>query len=325
LMVHVGLLKTMHGALLLSSASILAMPLLDSFWAWAGLRFLLGCAEATLFVTAETWINQITTDRVRGRVLGIYGMLLAGGIATGPLIIALTGTSGALPFHVGGILPLIAIVPLILVAKIAPQFAGSPSRGMWALLRLVPLAGMAALMFGVLDSAVIGLLPIYGLGIGLDKSDAARLLTMLVLGSVFLQIPIGWLADRVNRTRLIAWITLLGAGALLALPIAMANPLTFYALLFIAGGVIGATWTMSMILLGQVFSGIDLAAMNVVMALLYGLGSIIGPPVSGGAMALWTPHGFTVALGLACLAFSVYAFALSLKPVPISEPSRAES
>ena len=59
-------------------------------------------------------------------------------------------------------------------------------------------------------------------------------------------------------------------------------------------------------------AGPDLAAMNVVMALLYGLGSTIGPSLLGLAMSAWPPHGLMAAMAAACVA--VAGFALTRKP-----------
>ena len=79
----------------------------------------------------------------------------------------------------------------------------------------------------------------------------------------------------------------------------------------VIGGVIGGLWTLSLGVLGERFAGPDLAAMNVVMAMLYGLGSTVGPSLLGVAMSAWPPHGLMAAMAVACVA--VAGFALTRK------------
>ena len=56
--------------------------------------------EGIIFICADTWISQVVPTARRGRAIGIYGTLLAVGVATGPLLLELTGVEGAVPFPV---------------------------------------------------------------------------------------------------------------------------------------------------------------------------------------------------------------------------------
>ena len=304
------ILPVMAVAVAASVAALALFPFLDWLVAWFALRFVLGCAEGALFICGETWINEIADDRSRGRIIGVYGTFLAAGLAVGPLIIEVTGVDGARPFLVGAALIALALPPLLLARGLTPHFEGRPSRSLWQLSRMLPVVAVAAIAFGWLDSGAFSLLPLYGVDIGMTPAAAARLVTALAVGGIALLFPIGWLADRVDRTRLLGGIAALGALALAATP--ALSPIALYAVLFVIGGVIGGLWTLSLVMLGERFAGPDLAAMNVVMALLYGLGSTIGPSLLGVAMSAWPPHGLMAAMAAACVA--VAGFALTRKP-----------
>ena len=304
------ILPVMAVAVAASVAALALFPFLDWLVAWFALRFVLGCAEGALFICGETWINEIADDRSRGRIIGVYGTFLAAGLAVGPLIIEVTGVDGARPFLVGAALIALALPPLLLARGLTPHFEGRPSRSLWRLSRMLPVVAVAAIAFGWLDSGAFSLLPLYGVDIGMTPAAAARLVTALAVGGIALLFPIGWLADRVDRTRLLGGIAALGALALAATP--ALSPIALYAVLFVIGGVIGGLWTLSLVMLGERFAGPDLAAMNVVMALLYGLGSTIGPSLLGVAMSAWPPHGLMAAMAAACVA--VAGFALTRKP-----------
>ena len=62
-----------------------------------------------------------------------------------------------------------------------------------------------------------------------------------------------------------------------------------------------------MILLGQKYSGGDLAAGNVGLTIAYGIGSVTGPALCGYAMELWRPHGLVVPLAILTAAFALFA------------------
>jgi MFS family permease len=305
---RLGVLAVMFAGVAISAATLLAFAGTESLVAWFAIRFILGCAEAALFIAGETWINQVVDDRIRGRVIGAYGTVLASGLALGPLIIGLTGIAGALPFLVGGAIIAAAVMPLAAAVGTAPRISGHPSRGPLALMALVPLAASATAVFGLLDAGVMTLLPLYGTAIGLDAAQAAVLVTVTVVGGVVLQFPIGWLADHVGRTGLLIALAALGAAGMVVVPLLAAVPLMLHGLLFLVGGMVGGLWTVPMVMLGEKFRGVDLATINVATALLYGVGSVIGPSVLGATMEL-SPHGLMLAMALAPAGLAVAGLA----------------
>ena len=66
--------------------------------------------------------------------------------------------------------------------------------------------------------------------------------------------------------------------------------------MFVVGGILGGFYTLGLVLLGEQFRGADLAAATAVFSSMWGVGSIVGPPVAGAAMDL-LPHGLPIALG----------------------------
>lgn len=291
-----GLVGAMAVGLAGSAACFALLAAFDSFAAWTVIRFAFGGAEGLLFIAGETWINAAVDDRARARLVAVYTTALAAGFALGPLIITATGIAGPLPFLVGAAVTLAGLAPALAGAGTAPEIAGAPSRGPLRLLAAIPAAAAAAALFGVLDGGLVALLAVYGLDLGLDAPAAARLVTTLVAGAIVLQLPIGWLADRVDRHGALAAAAGVAAALMLALAAAGGSPALLHALLFALGGLIGAFWMFAMTLLGERFRGADLAAGNVGLTLAYGAGSVAGPAIGGAAMDLWPPHGLMIAL-----------------------------
>ena len=208
-----GLARLMIGSTFLSVAVFMLLPVFPNVYAWFPLRFLLGAGGAIVWIAGEAWINEIVEEQTRGRVIALYSAALSGGTAVGPLVLAQTGTGGWLPFIVSGALIAISALPLFLAAKASPAMEERPSVRLPVFLLLAPTAMLLNGVFAATDMALITFLPIYTLNLGLGESASLYLLTVMAVGGLVFQVPMGWLADHMNRRLLvIASILFLAAG-----------------------------------------------------------------------------------------------------------------
>jgi MFS family permease len=293
---RVGVLPLLWLCIAVGAASLLAFKALYSFPWWFPLRFVFSAALGTLFVLSEYWINAAAPPGRRGLVMGIYATVLALGFAGGPGILVLVGTSGWPPYIAGAALFALAGLPLLLARGLSPDMGGGTGRSVFSFILAAPTATIGALVFGAAETGGFALLPVYGLQIGFDASAAAFLVSVVALGNVLLQIPIGLLSDRTDRRRLllvIATVALISTGLI---PGASGHPVALYGVLFVWGGVTGALYTVGLAHLGARFTGADLASANAAFVLLYCVGLVIGPPVAGAGMDALPPHGFPLSL-----------------------------
>ena len=121
-----------------------------------------------------------------------------------------------------------------------------------------------------------------------------------------LQLPIGWLADRVDRRAVL--LLCAGAGALGAasLPWLIDNPWALYPCLFLWAGLLFGLYTVGLSMLGDVFSGAALMRANAAYVMLYSLGTLGGPILLGAAMDIWDPQGFPAAVALISAGYAVF-------------------
>ncbi len=97
----------------------------------------------------------------------------------------------------------------------------------------------------------MALLPVYGNGIGYTEAESALLMTMIGVGNVVFQIPIGMLSDRVRDRRIVLIaIATLGLLGMLALPFLSGSWWQTAALLFLWGGMIAGMYTVGLSHLG---------------------------------------------------------------------------
>lgn len=301
---RVGVVRLLLAAIGLGAACLAAFPLLPSLGAWFVIRFLFSTSLGALFVLSEYWISEAAPPARRGLVIGIYATVLSVGLAVGPALLSLLGTEGATPYLAGAGLFLAGMLPLLLARGLSPGIAHDPTMRIAGYLRLAPTATLAALVYGAVETGGFAILPLYALRFGHAPETAAGLVSALALGNVVFQIPLGWLADRIDR-RIVLAAASLGGGLLAALiPLAAASAPLLVALLFVWGGLVGTLYTVGLAHLGASVSGPALAGANAAFVMLYNVGLMLGPPVIGGGMDLMPPHGFAVAVAAVLLAYA---------------------
>ena len=311
---RLGLKPFLAGCIALEALLILLLKATDTIEAWFVIRFAMGLSTAGLFIAGETWINQIATEATRGRLMAVYTIVFNGGLAAGPLILTITGTGGWAPFVIGAACNAIGLLPLLWLGNLAPRMDGTATFGAWGFFRVAPTLAMAMLAFAVIESAAGALLPVYGVRTGYSEAGAATMLTVVLVGGIFLQWPIGWLADHWDRYRLIALLGGCSALGVAVLPWTVGVPWLLYGALFFWGGIASGIYTVALVIMGQRFRGADLVTANSAVGILWGFASMGGPAAAGVAMDVWDPHGFAGVLTIVCLSFLLTVLARRLWP-----------
>jgi len=299
-------------SLCLAAVLLLLLAVFKDVTAWFVLRFLLGFANSIIFITSEAWINQLAEPGTRGRIIGLYNTIAAAGFALGPLALTVIGSQGWLPFAVG-IAGIFLALPIIVMAKDhLPDFNGEEKASVFSFVSLAPLLLLAVTAAALFDQVVMSLLPIYSLRHGVTEATASLMLTVLIVGNVLLQIPIGWLADRFSRRYLLSWLAFGTVVGSILLVYWIEGSILIWPMLFIWGAIAFGTYTVAMIDLGDRFSGALLLAGNSAFGVMWGIGGIIGPSIAGVSMDLIGPEGLPLTLGAL---FGVLGIAACLMPL----------
>ncbi len=308
---RVSAVGALLGGLALALVSVLLMPLFRDLGAWFLLRFFIGLSLALPWVIGETWINTVVTEAGRGRALGFYATAFYGGLACGPLVVQAIGIEGWAPFLVAAGALGLAALPLVAAQRLAPGLAPRlspvPSLRITQVARAAPLIVGGAVIAGLTEAALYSLLPLYGLRSGIGQEAAVWMLTIFVVGSIVFQIPLGALADRVDRRRLFLACVAATALGCAVLPQVIGWTPGLWILMLLWGGLIGSFYTLTLALLGQRFATGDLAVANAAFIIAYELGGAAGPVLGGAALDLWGPHGLPLAVGLALVVFLLFA------------------
>lgn len=284
LMMRVGPGRLMQLSTLLAATTLVALGLFQDVYLWFPLRFLLGASAAMLWSASEAVINDLAHDNWRGRIIGIYGSAGAAGFAMGPLVLVATGTKGLTPFVVTAALVMIASLPLLWLRDDGRDDSQETRVSLRRIFRLVPHIMLLNLTYAAAIEAFIAFFPLFGIHIGLGEARSLSLLTVFALGGVVLQLPLGWLADHVNRHRLLLSLVVLTMIGFIALPRFIASSIGGPLFLFALGGVEGMIYVMGVILLGHRFRGVELASASVLFTGMWAAGTMLGPAIVGAGM-----------------------------------------
>lgn len=304
-----GLRRFLLGCFALDMAVFSAAKYFDAIGPWFALRMLMGVVGSSIFTASEAWINLLAGDASRGRVLGLYAAALSAGFGLGPLILTVTGIDGWAPFLANNLITAAAALPLFFVGGATRSLGRERGPSPLAMVARAPIILLAVALFGFYETALLTLLPVWGVRTGLGITLAAALLTSVYFGSIAMQLPIGWLSDHMPRAtvlRLCGLAGLLGAVLIAALPTAM--PVLFV-LVFLWGGAASGVYPVALGMAGDRFKGGDLVAVNAAMIVAYGTGALLGPALGGAAMDAWGPQGL---LALFVLLFAAFLAAVCL-------------
>jgi len=276
-------------SLLGSAATLVLMALVDDLAAWFVFRFVLGFCVNTIYVVGEAWLNVAATDRVRGRVAGLYGTSMAAGFAVGPLGIPLFGTENGFAFAACAVvIAFVAFLFALLSRRAQVEPEAMPHGALLPFLRASPMLLFVVLLFGIIDGSVISMLPIYLAGEGMTANGAALFVTVAHIGMIVSQLPLGAVLDRVNRW-IVAGVCLLIAGITFGLfTVVPVTSWLVWPLAALCGSAFLGVYTACISLLGEKHTGGALVAGSAAFAMAYAMGGAIGTPVTGAALA-WEP------------------------------------
>lgn len=277
-----------------TGAIFLLYPTFHWLPAWFVLRFIQGMTVATLFALSEAWVLSNATGKWRGLIVGAYATCISATFGVGAGVIGWVGIAGYMPFVVGAIVLCLTALPISMLSAKASE-ADYDHVPMLHFLPKAPMLLGAIFAHAIFDGGMLGFLSVYGVRSGMTVETAALLLTALSFGNVFLQIPIGWVADKIGKTPMMMVCFVLSIVGLAVLPLSLNSAWIWPLMLFLGASGFGI-YTIGLAQLGDRFKGADLIAGTSAFSTAWGLGALTGSVVCGLAMNRFGPDGFPRAL-----------------------------
>lgn len=288
------------------SAVLILYPTITEPWAWILLRVIFGFSFSGVYVTAESWLNNSSTNENRGKALSLYMIVQMTGIVAAQGLLNVADPAGYVLFVIPSVLVSLSFAPILLAATPTPAFETTKAMSLVDLYRTSPTGIVGMLLMGFVFSAQFGMASIYGSLAGLSVAQISLFVSAIFFGGLVFQFPIGWMSDRMDRRILIL---ASAAGGALAALIGWTFGGTFEVLLFAAfmmGGVSNPLYALLIAYTNDYLGGDDMAAASGGLIFVNGMGAIVGPIITGWAINVFGPSGFWVYLLVLMLILSAY-------------------
>jgi MFS family permease len=316
---RVGHIRAFSIMAAIGTITILCNLLLVSDVAWIVMRAFSGFCFAGAAMIVESWLNEVAENKSRGTIFSVYTTINMTASTLGQLAMSMTGVSTAIPFIVGAISFICAILPPALTSTPQPKPLASARLDVLLLYRTSPLAVIAAFAVGMANGTFGTLAPVYGHDQGLDAAGVAYLFAVTAVLGAIAQVPFGRLSDAMDRRLVLVFLS--GTAAVVGFLTLITNP---------SGG-----WWMYILFGCYGFSAYPIYAIAVAhandfarkgefgrvaggMLLTMGAGLAIGPAIAAVVMNAIGPVGLFIVTATFHGALAVTAFLrMKVRPVRI--------
>ncbi|MBY6004365.1 MFS transporter [Salipiger bermudensis] len=304
------------------SAGLIAFPLVTETWAWTPLRLIIGFCMSGVYVAAESWLNHAATNDTRGKILSAYMIAQTLGVIGAQYLLTFGDAATSALFIVASILVSLSFGPILLSVTPTPAVSVARPMSLRQLFGLAPLSTVGTFFLGSIYATQSGMGAVFGTQIGLSASQIALFVATLFAGALFLQYPIGWLSDVMDRRKLILGAAVIGAAACALGLMTEAHPELLLVAAFLAGGVTTPLYSLFLAYTNDDLPADDMPAASGGLVFIFGLGAIAGPLLSGWAMQALGPHGFWLVLTVTFAGIALFAlYRMTQRPAPLVEDS----
>jgi MFS family permease len=285
-------------------------------------RLFLGAGEGMVYTAGSAWVVDLSPADRRGRIIGLYGLAIWGGLSLGPpigeLILHATSFEGVWAFAAAA--PLLGA---LIASRIPETYEPSPElaaeeRKLISREALRPGIGLSLAIVGYATVAAFIVLHLDERGVGhgaaVFTAFAASVVTMRVLG--------GWLPDRFGSIPCAIGAAIAEAIGLVVIAEAHTLIEALIGAVAMGGGFSLLFPSLALVVINRVPESRRGAAMGTFTAF-FDLGVGVGSPIAGAAAAI---GGYEAAFLLAAaFALGTVAVALTLRAPIAATPATAET
>lgn len=328
LMPRISYIRTFSVCAAAIATAILLLPLLPVEAAWVLLRLAHGLFFSTTVIICESWLNSSVDNQYRGKLHATYMTVNYIAYGGSQYILLLGGDNHFAAFSLIAMFIIMSLAPICLTRFPEPQFTSGGEGGSRLTIldayRIAPLAYVAQFGNGFYIGAA-WLFVRYAEFVTPDAATAATLAVVFFGSGFLLQLPIGWLADRVkDRRYIIAVVYFLSAALGLMIFFGDLFPLSALTIIVLLFGAVSAPGFSLCVAYGQDFAGKNRAAEYAGLLFQpYAFGAVIGPFAAGFLMDNISPAWLFLLITAVCAAIAVLAVTNYIMPrfIPVRQGS----
>jgi MFS family permease len=270
-----------------TTASVLLHGLYISPVFWGTLRYFCGITTFGLFMAIESWLNECTETKYRGRVFSIYMTLCYLGIGIGQLLLNAGDIRSNELFIIAGIIFALSLVPVSAAEGVHPRLPERKTFSFVTIFRKSPLGMLGSMAAGLTNSALFTMTPVVCTAIGLTLHQLSWIMSITVFSGLGAQWAVGTLSDRFDRTVVLtAIVTAIAAVSGFTYFNQEGSSWSMAVRMGLLGALVFAVYPLSVARAHDVFDGQDTVAVSAGLLFAYSIGASISPVLASGMMTL---------------------------------------
>lgn len=295
-----------------TTAMVMLHGLVVSAAVWAVLRLLAGISTMGLYMVIESWLNECTEPRSRGRVFSVYMIMSYLGMSIGQQLLNVGNVETQELFFLVGFLISFSLVPVAITHAIHPELPPAQSFKIIPYFKRAPIGMLGCLSAGLVNSAFYAMGPVFGHQIQLTVSELSIFMTATILGGLSLQWPVGIISDRFDRTLVLPVLgVMVAAVALLAIFVGGMSYWLMIGVMALFGGLIFAVYPVAVARAHDLFEQKDIVPVSSCLLLSYGVGAALGPVGASTVMTMTgSPYGFLMFVAMIAGVYAVVTWVL---------------
>lgn len=305
-----GITPSLVAAVAVSSATSLALWIIGPGAGWILLRGISGFASGIVFPILEAWLADRAPTGRRAAFFSLYQVTSRSVYALAQLSLAWVDPAAVTLFLAAAIAALFTPTPSLAVSTAAPAPGRRVLGAMLDVPVKVPAAAVASFAHGIVTASATSLLPIWAIGQGLPVERVALVLVGLQVSAILLQVPVGLVADRLERRAVMAGLALLGLALSVVAPTAPQWPPHLQpVLLGLWGASLYPLYSVAVAHMNDIASPQERVTWGGSLLVIWGIGATLGPVLTGAAMDAQGPgalFAWTALADLALFAFLVW-------------------
>ncbi|MEH6752615.1 MAG: MFS transporter [Alphaproteobacteria bacterium] len=296
---RVGHIRAFAAFASVASATAVIFPLALDPISWMVLRIITGYCFAGLYMVIESWLNERIPNAYRGRLLAVYMIVNLSAMAGAQQLLNLADPAGFVLFVVSSVLVSIALVSVALTTTTVPAPVPTNRLRLSEIYAISPLGVVGALCIGMQNGAMWGLVPLVAIQSGLSTAQIATLMSVIVLGGVVLQWPVGRLSDFLDRRHVTIGASLVLSSVALALYfVSPFDQMVVLVLGFVFGGMSLVVYPLCAAHINDRIEHENLIQASAALLLVFGVGAAIGPLLGGLIMQGFGPSALYLYMGI---------------------------
>ena len=208
---RVGHIRAFAAFASLASIAVLLHSIIINPLVWFLLRLITGMSLVSMYTISESWLNDRSSNENRGSVLSIYMVVLYGSMAFGMFLLNFNSPTNFEPFILISLLMSLALVPILLTRREAPNFKDIKGMSLKELYKTSPLGIVSAVLYGTMQSALLSLLAVYAISMNFTIFEISLVTFLLTISGALSQWPIGKISDVFDRRKVIIYSTFISA------------------------------------------------------------------------------------------------------------------